>query len=54
MTEDFSDRIVFNGEPIVTGFAIGHIFYYQDILTREFEFMNINENQVERHGQGPS
>ncbi len=47
MTENFSDRIVFNGETIVTGFAIGHIFYYQDILTREFEFMNINENQVE-------
>ena len=47
MTENLSDRIVFNGEPIVTGFAIGHIFYYQDILTREFELMDINESQVE-------
>jgi len=46
MNKTFSDRFVFSGEPIVMGFAVGHIFYYQDILTREFELMDINESQV--------
>ena len=47
MDKSFSKRVVISGEPIVTGFAVGQIFYYQDVLTREFEFMNIKENQVE-------
>jgi len=62
MNKILSDRFVFSGEPIVMGFAVGQIFYYQDILTREFEFMNIKEHQVEGgnskvkkcHRQGPS
>ena len=41
------ERIALSGESIVTGFAVGQIFYYQDALTREFEFMSIKENQVE-------
>lgn len=33
----FSNRLVIHGEPIVWGFAVGRVFYYQDILTREIE-----------------
>ena len=30
----------------MAGFAVGRIFYYQDILTRELELLSINESQV--------
>jgi len=42
-----SERIVIQGEPIVTGFAVGRVFYYQDVLTREVELLSIKEHQVE-------
>jgi phosphotransferase system enzyme I (PtsI) len=47
MDRTLSDRIVIKGEPIVAGFAIGRVFYYQDVITRELELLSINENQVE-------
>ena len=47
MNRTLSDRIVITGEPIVAGFAIGRVFYYQDVITRELELFSINENQVE-------
>lgn len=47
MNEMLLDRMVFKGQSIVAGFAIGQIFYYQDVLTREFEILSIKENQVE-------
>ncbi len=47
MNRTLSDRIVITGEPIVAGFAIGRVFYYQDVITRELELLSINENQVE-------
>ena len=39
--------MIIEGEGIVSGFAVGKVFYYQDILTRELELWNINENQIE-------
>ncbi|MCR4336370.1 MAG: phosphoenolpyruvate--protein phosphotransferase [Candidatus Omnitrophica bacterium] len=42
-----STRLVIKGEPIVWGFAVGRVFYYQDVLTREFEIKELNEGQVE-------
>ncbi|MFC1807765.1 phosphoenolpyruvate--protein phosphotransferase [Candidatus Omnitrophota bacterium] len=40
-------RMVIHGEPIVSGFAVGRVFYYQDILTREIEKKNLTKKQVE-------
>ncbi|MBF0252831.1 MAG: phosphoenolpyruvate--protein phosphotransferase [Candidatus Omnitrophica bacterium] len=40
-------RIVIRGEPIVRSFAVGRVFYYQDILTREIEKKKLTEKQVE-------
>lgn len=39
--------MVIRGESIVWGFAVGHVFYYQDILTREIEKRELSEGQVE-------
>lgn len=41
------DRMVIYGESIVLGFAVGRVFYYQDILTREIEKRELTEGQVE-------
>lgn len=38
--------MVIHGEPIVGGFAVGRVFYYQDILTREIEKKKLTEGQV--------
>lgn len=43
----FSNRLVVRGESIVWGFAVGRVFYYRDILTREIEKRELNEGQVE-------
>jgi phosphoenolpyruvate-protein phosphotransferase len=40
-------RMVIHGEPIVMGFAIGQVFYYQDIFTREIEKRELTEGQLE-------
>ena len=42
-----SNRLVIRGESVVWGFAVGRVFYYQDILTREIEKRDLNEGQVE-------
>lgn len=44
----FPKRVVIHGEPIVWGFAVGRVFYYQDILTREIEKRELTEAQVEK------
>ncbi len=46
-TISFPSRLVIRGESIVWGFAVGRVFYYQDILTREIEKRGLNEGQVE-------
>lgn len=39
--------MVIRGEPVVWGFAVGRVVYYQDILTREIEKRHLNPGQVE-------
>ncbi|MFH1061923.1 MAG: phosphoenolpyruvate--protein phosphotransferase [Candidatus Omnitrophota bacterium] len=46
-TKKSLSRMVIHGEPIVEGFAVGRVFYYQDILTREIEKRKLTEGQVE-------
>ena len=46
-TKIFSKRRIIKGEPAVSGVAVGKVFYYQDVMTRELELWSINENQIE-------
>lgn len=39
-------RFIIKGAPIVLGVAIGQVFYYRDIFTRELEIWKLRENQV--------
>ena len=39
-------NFVRRGESIVAGFAVGYLFYYYDILTREFEMRHLRKSQV--------
>ena len=45
--ESLPERMVFYGEPIVMGFAVGRVFYYQDIFTHEIEKRELTEGQLE-------
>jgi phosphoenolpyruvate-protein kinase (PTS system EI component) len=47
MKNIISKRTVFKGEPIVGGFAVGYVFYYQDILTRQVKKKDLKKWQVE-------
>jgi len=47
MNKIYTERIILKGSSIVTGFAVGQVFYYQDILTREIEKRDLTEGQVE-------
>ena len=38
--------MIVKGDPVVAGFAVGRIFHYQDVLTREYELITIAEHQV--------
>ena len=39
--------MIIRGEPIVRGFAVGQVVYYEDILTRIAQKQELNESQVE-------
>src|SRR5262245_31519833 len=44
-------RRILQGVPVVLGFASGHVFRYQDILSRELEAYDIKETQIVRELQ---
>jgi phosphoenolpyruvate-protein phosphotransferase len=44
-------RRILQGVPVVIGFASGHVFRYQDILSRELEAHDIKETQIVRELQ---
>jgi len=39
--------LIIRGEPVVRGFAVGQVVYYEDILTRIAQKQELNESQVE-------
>ena len=39
-------RRILQGVPVVPGYGSGHVFRYQDILSRELEAYDINESQI--------
>lgn len=40
-------RFLLEGQPIVPGYAIGRVFHYRDILSRELEIRDLEPHQVE-------